>query len=110
MRKGIVVWFTLSVLAVACAHSGHLVSEPMNETSSIPGVRSGYVLYRNDTKADRRRNDALRKIAKYCGNDGYTVTSETRSAEEIQINFRCGSGAVATATPASALPSPSRSQ
>jgi len=110
MRKGIGFWFILSILAGACAYSGNIVPAPMNETGSTPGARSGYAPYRNDSKADRRKDDALRKIAKYCGSDGYTVTSEVPSAQEVQVNFRCTSGAVAAATPAPAIavaPAPS---
>jgi len=106
MRKGLGFWFILSLLAGACAYSGNIVPAPMNETGSTPSVRSGYIPYRNDSKADRRKDDALRKIAKYCGSDGYTVTREVSSAEEIQVNFRCGSGAVAAATPAPAVAAP----
>lgn len=99
MRKGVLLWLGLTVFVGACSYSGHLVPEPMNGSSPGSGYRSGYVPYRNDSKAQGRKDDALRKIAKYCGTDGYTVTREVPSAEEVQIMFRCGSGS-AQSTPA----------
>ena len=35
--------------------------------------------YRNDAKAAARRDDAVRKIAKYCGSENYTITHEGAS-------------------------------
>lgn len=109
MRARIVLLLVLAVVFGACAYSGHLVPEPMNGTPANPGMRSGYVPYRNDSKAERRKDDALRKIAKYCGSDGYTVTREVPSAEEVQIGFTCGTApapaaAASSPAPASAAP------
>jgi len=106
MRKRIVLLLALSTVFGACAYSGHLVPEPMEGTPANPGMRSGYVPYRNDSKAERRKDDALRKIAKYCGSDGYTVTREVPSAQEVQIGFTCGSvpASAAAPSPASAAP------
>ena len=63
--------------------------------------RAGTVPYRNDDKAAARRDDALRKIAKFCGSDGYTVIREGSSptaSNVSEVDFRCGQGPTVSAS------------
>ncbi len=75
----------------ACAYSGHLIQRDETGPGGVQ-YRAGTVPYKNDSKADRRKDDAVRKLAKFCGSDGYTITKEgpSPSADDmLEIQFRC---------------------
>lgn len=101
MRKTIIL-LICSLFVCSCHYSGHLVEK--QDVAAIPGTvpdRAGTVPYRNDAKATTRRDDALRKIAKFCGSDGYTVTREGSSStasDMSEVDFRCGEGPTASAS------------
>lgn len=96
---------TISLLPIiSCAYSGHLIGR--QETG--PGgaqYRAGTISYRNDSKAERRKSDAERKIAKFCGSESYTITKEGASVSAgdlSELEFRCGqSPSPVSAQPAS---------
>jgi hypothetical protein len=105
MRKKIVL-LICSLLVCSCSsHSGRLVEK--QDVTVSPGTvpyRAGTVPYRNqgsDAKVAARRDNALRKIAKFCGPDGYTVTREGSSSTASnmsEVDFRCGKGPTASAS------------
>ena len=76
---------------VACAYSGHLEQTVQNGPGGVE-YRAGSVSYLNDSKAERRKNDATKKIEKYCGTEGYVITKETNAPEGAtsELQFRCG--------------------
>ena len=89
------------LLVSSCSYSGRLVEKPLSGSPGTVPYRAGTVPYRNDSKAAARRNDALRKIAKFCGSDGYTVTREGSSSTASnmsEVDFRCGQGPTASAS------------
>jgi hypothetical protein len=98
-----------SLFVCSCHYSGHLVEKP--DTAAIAGTvphRTGTVPYRNDAHADARRGDAVRKIAKFCGSDSYTVTHEGISSTDSnlsEIDFRCGEEPTAPAAGGTVAPS-----
>lgn len=98
-----------SLFVCSCHYSGHLVEKP--ETAAIAGTvpnRAGTVPYRNDAHADARRGDAVRKIAKFCGSESYTITREGVSSTDSntsEIDFRCGEQPIAPATKGTVAPS-----
>jgi hypothetical protein len=91
-----------SLFVCSCHYSGHLIEK--QDVAAIPGTvphRAGTIPYRNDVKAAARRDDALRKIAKFCGSDGYTVTREGSSStasDMSEVDFRCGEQPTASAS------------
>ena len=96
-----------SVFVCSCSshYSGRLVEK--QDVTVSPGTvpyRTGTVPYRNqgsDAKVAARKDDALRKIAKFCGSDGYTVTREGSSSTASnmsEVDFRCGEGPTASAS------------
>ena len=93
-----------SLFVCSCHYSGHLVEKP--DTAAIAGTvpnRAGTVPYRNDAHADARRGDAVRKIAKFCGSESYTITREGVSSTDSntsEIDFRCGVAYTASASAA----------
>ncbi len=81
------------LLISSCSYSGHLVEKQLSGSPGTVPYRAGTVPYRNDSKAVARRNDALRKIAKFCGSDGYTITREGTSSSGTnmsEVEFQCG--------------------
>lgn len=96
------IFLICSLFVCSCHYSGRLVEK--QDLAAIPGTvphRAGTVPYRNDAKAAARRDDALRKIAKFCGSDGYTVTREGSSStasDMSEVDFRCGEGPPASAS------------
>lgn len=96
MRKKIFLLICSLIVCSCSSHSGRLVQK--QDVAASPGTvpyRAGTVPYRNDAKAATRRNDALRRIAKFCGSDGYTVTREGSSSTASnmsEVDFRCGEG------------------
>jgi len=101
MRKK-TIFLICSLFVCSCHYSGHLVEK--QDVAAIPGTvpsRAGTVPYRNDAKAAARRGDALRKIAKFCGSDGYTITREGTSSttpDMSEVDFRCGEEPTAPAS------------
>jgi|ERR1700683_3653958 hypothetical protein len=98
-----------SLFVCSCHYSGHLVEK--QDTAAIAGTvprRAGTVAYRNDAHADARRGDAVRKIAKFCGSDSYTITREGISSTDSnlsEIDFRCGEEPIAPVTGGTVAPS-----
>jgi hypothetical protein len=89
------------LLVCSCSHSGRLVEKQLSGSPGTVPYRAGTVPYRNDSRAVARRNDALRKIAKFCGSDGYTITREGTSASgpnTSEVEFQCGEGPGASAS------------
>jgi hypothetical protein len=101
---------TACMVFAACHYSGHL-----NTFDEPGGVRAGSVPYRTDgseSATAARKDDALRKIEKYCRPDSYTIVKEEASTAYPQgsnaIQFRCGEAAAAPAAPVGqAQPAPS---
>ena len=91
-----------SLFVSSCHYSGRLVEkQEVTVGSGTVPYRAGTVPYRNDDKAAARRDDALRKIAKFCGSDGYTVIREGSSptaSNVSEVDFRCGQGPTASAS------------
>jgi hypothetical protein len=92
--------FVAALVAGACHYSGHL-----NTGEGPNGVRVGSIAYRTDgseSAVAARRSDAIRKIEKYCGHDGYTITKEDISTAYPEggkeIQYHCGLGSPAPAT------------
>jgi hypothetical protein len=105
MRKtNVVLICSLFVWSCTSHYSGRLTQT--QDVTVSPGTvpyRAGTVPYRNDGTAAARKEDALKKIAKFCGSDDYTVTGEGSSPTEpnmSEVSFRCGQGAVASASAA----------
>ena len=93
------------VFVVSCSYSGHLTEKEVPGSPGTVPNRGGTVPYRNDAKAAARRGDAVRKIAKYCGSENYTITHEGASpsaADMSEVDFECGSPS--SAPPPSAMP------
>src|SRR5271166_5048019 len=87
------------------SYSGNLTEKEMPGSPGTVPNRGGTVPYRNDAKAAARRDDAVRKIAKYCGSENYTITHEGASpsaADMSEVDFQCGSPP--SAPPPSATP------
>jgi hypothetical protein len=91
MRLTAFIFVTSLTLAACHGHwSGHLVRPSGNVPGRVP--------YRTDQGSEsdiaERREDAIRKIEKYCGNEGYTITKEGPSSDprEKQLQFRCTGG------------------
>jgi hypothetical protein len=112
MRKEIFLLIG-SLLVGSCSshYSGRLIEKDVAVGPGTVPYRAGTVPYRNQgdgAKAVARRDDALRKIAKFCGSDGYTVTREGPSVSASnmsEVEFRCGELPAASAsrqTPAQA--------
>jgi hypothetical protein len=101
MRKKIFL-LICSLFVCSCHYSGRLIEkQSVTVGSGTVPYRAGTVPYRNDAKAAVRKGDALRKIAKFCGADSYTVTGEGSSSTDSnlsEIDFRCGEGATASAS------------
>jgi hypothetical protein len=93
MRKNTIL-LICSLFVCSCHYSGRLVEK--QDVAVSPGTvpyRAGTVPYRNDAKAAARRDDSLRKIAKFCGSDGYAITREGTSSSDpnmSEVEFRCG--------------------
>jgi len=97
-----------SLLVCSCSsHSGRLVRE--HDVTLIAGTvphRAGTVPYRNqggDAKVAARKNNALKRIAKFCGAEGYTVSREGISSAApnmSEVDFRCGEESTASAATA----------
>jgi hypothetical protein len=101
MRKKTVL-LICSLFVCSCHYSGHLVETPdvAARAGTVPN-RAGMVPYRNDSHADARRGDALRKVAKFCGSDSYAITHEGISSTDSnlsEIDFRCGEQPTAPAS------------
>lgn len=105
MRKKIFLLICSLFVCSCSSHSGRLVQK--QDVTVSPGTvpyRAGTVPYRNqggDAKVAARRDNALRKIAKFCGSDGYTVTREGSSSTASnmsEVDFRCGEGPGASAS------------
>jgi hypothetical protein len=78
----------------SCSYSGHLTEKEVPGSPGTVPNRGGTVPYRNDAKAAARRGDAVRKIAKYCGSENYTITHEGASpsaSDMSEVDFQCGS-------------------
>ena len=91
------------VFVGSCSYSGHLTEKEVPGSPGTVPNRGGTVPYRNDSKAAARRDDAVRKIAKYCGSENYTITHEGPSAADMsEVDFECGSPP--SAPPPSAMP------
>jgi len=104
-----------SVFVCSCSshYSGRLVEK--QDVTVSPGTvpyRAGTVPYRNqgsDAKVAARKDDALRKIAKFCGSDGYTVTREGSSSTASnmsEVDFRCGGEGSTASASGGTLPQP----
>jgi hypothetical protein len=105
MRKKIAL-LILSVLVSSCSshRSGRVVEKKdVAGTSGTVPYRTGAVPYRNqgsDAKVAIRKDRALRKIAIFCGADGYTITGEGSSSTAStmsELDFRCGAVRTASA-------------
>ena len=98
-----------SLFVCSCHYSGHLAEK--QDTAAVAGTvphRAGTVPYLNDAHADARRGDAVRKIAKFCGSDSYTITREGVSSTDSsmsEIDFRCGEASTAPASGGTVAPS-----
>lgn len=94
--------FVCSLFVCSCHYSGRLVEkQDVAVGSGTVPYRAGTVPYRNDAKAAARKDDALRKIAKFCGSEGYAVTGEGNSSADSkmsEVDFRCGQGSTASAS------------
>jgi hypothetical protein len=78
----------------SCSYSGNLIQKQVPGSPGTVPYRGGTVPYRNDAKAAARRDDAVRKIAKFCGSENYTITREGASpsaADMSEVDFQCGS-------------------
>jgi len=105
MRKKLIL-LICSILVCSCSshRSGRVVETPdVAGTSGTVPYRTGSIPYRNqgsDAKVAVRKDRALRKVALFCGSEGYTVTREGISSTATtmsEIDFRCGVGPTATA-------------
>src|ERR1700719_3831842 len=109
MRKKTIL-LICSLFVCSCHYSGHLVEK--QEAATIPGTvanRGGTVPYRNDSHSTTRKDDALRKIAKFCGPGGYTITREGTSptaSDLTEIDFRCSGGEGSAASAPAGTPAP----
>ena len=102
MRREI-FFLICSLFICSCHHAGRIVqNQDVSASLGTVPYRAGTIPYRNDGKAVARRNNALRKIAKFCGTDGYTVTHEGTSSASpnmSEVDFQCGVGSTASAYP-----------
>lgn len=101
-KKTILLICSLFVSSCSSHYSGHLVQtqDVTGSPGSVP-TRAGTVPYRNDATAAARKDDALKKIAKFCGSDGYTVTGDGSSSTTpnmSEVSFRCAEGPAASAS------------
>jgi hypothetical protein len=108
MRRKILL-LVCSVIICSCSshHAGRVVeTQDVAGTSGTVPYRTGTVPYRNqgsDAKVAARKDKALRKIAIFCGSDGYTITQEGNSltvSNMSEIDFRCGMARTASASAA----------
>jgi hypothetical protein len=77
----------------SCSYSGSLIQKDIPGRPGTVPYRGGTVPYRNDAKAAARRDDAVRKIAKFCGSENYTITHEGASPSSTdlsEVDFQCG--------------------
>jgi hypothetical protein len=84
----------------SCSYSGSLIQKEIPGREGTVPSRAGTVPYRNDAKAAARRDDAVRKIAKYCGSESYTITHEgasPTSTDLSEVDFQCGAAPSAPA-------------
>lgn len=103
LRKSLLLIGLLFVSS--CSYSGHLTEKEVPGSPGTVPNRGGTVPYRNDAKAAARRDDAVRKIANFCGSENYTITHEGASpsaADMSEVDFQCGSPP--SAPPPSATP------
>jgi hypothetical protein len=108
VRKEIVLLIGSLVVGSCSSHySGRLIEKDLPVGSVGSGIvpdRAGTVPYRNQddgAKVAARRDDALRKVAKFCGSDGYTVSREGPSASASnmsEVEFRCGESPATSAS------------
>jgi hypothetical protein len=112
MRKKVVL-LICSVLVCSCSshRSGRVVEkQDVAGTSGTVPYRTGTVPYRNqgsDAKVAARKDKALRRIAIFCGSEGYTITQEGISStapNTSEVDFRCG--VVRTASASAGTPAP----
>ena len=105
MRKKVFL-LVCSVVVCSCSshHAGRVVQkQDVGGSSGTVPYRTGTVSYRNqgsDAKATARKDKALRKIAIFCGSEGYTVTREGSSltvSNMSEVDFRCGVARTASA-------------
>jgi hypothetical protein len=108
MRKKVFL-LICSVLVCSCSsHRSGRVVEKQDVTGSSGTVpyRTGMVPYKNqgsDAKVAARKDKAFRKIAIFCGSEGYTITGEVISSTApnmSEVDFRCGVGHTASASAA----------
>jgi len=110
MRKRLFL-LICSVLACSCSshHSGRVVEKQdvAGSSGTVP-YRTGMVPYKNqgsDAKVAARKDKALRRVAIFCGSEGYTITGEVISSTApnmSEVDFRCGEAHTASA-PAATL-------
>jgi hypothetical protein len=77
----------------SCSYSGNIIQREVPGTSGTVPYRGGTVPYRNDAKASARRDDAVRKIAKFCSSENYSITREGASSsapDMSEVEFQCG--------------------
>jgi hypothetical protein len=107
MRKEIVLFIGALFVGSCSSHfSGSLVEQDVSGAQGTAPTRAGAVPYRNDASVAARKDDALKKIARFCGSDSYTITGEGPSsagANLSQVEFRCGE-LPATSTPSQTRP------
>jgi hypothetical protein len=104
LKRNLLMLLAFLPIASSCSYSGHMTLREENGPGGVQ-YRAGIVPYKNDSSAASRRDDAVRKIAKYCGSDGYTITKEGPSpyaADSSEIRFTCRQAAAAS--PAAAAP------
>lgn len=92
-----------SLFLGSCSYSGSLIQKDIPGRPGTVPYRGGTVPYRNDSKAAARRDDAVRKIAKFCGSENYTITNEGASPSSTdlsEVDFQCGSPPSAPPAPA----------
>jgi len=81
------------LFVASCSYSGNLIQKEVPGRQGTVPSRGGTVPYRNDAKAAARRDDAVRKIAKYCGSENYAITHEGASPSSTdlsEVDFQCG--------------------
>jgi hypothetical protein len=77
MRKEIVLFIGALFVGSCSSHfSGSLVEQDVSGAQGTAPTRAGAVPYRNDASVAARKDDALKKIARFCGSDSYTITGE----------------------------------
>jgi len=113
MRKKVFL-LICSVLVCSCSshHSGRLVEKQdvAGSSGTVP-YRTGTVPYKNqgsDAKVVARKDKALRRIAIFCGSEGYTITGDVISSTApnmSEIDFRCGVARTASASAGTLAPS-----